>query len=138
MATVNVLILDDVDTNRKLLRAQLEAEGVTVLEASDGVEGLEELKRQKVDAAISDLLMPNMDGYRFCYEVRKSKEHRDLPIIIYTSTYTSPSDEKLSLKLGANKYLRKPAPVVQILDALHNATTKNHVIPKAGAGSTQQ
>jgi two-component system, cell cycle sensor histidine kinase and response regulator CckA len=129
---VNVLILDDVDTNRKLLRAQLEAEGVTVLEASDGVEGLEELKRQKVDAAISDLLMPNMDGYRFCYEVRKSKEHRDLPIIIYTSTYTSPSDEKLSLKLGANKYLRKPASVVQILDALHNATTSKHVIPKSG------
>ena len=51
---MNVLILDDIDTNRKLLRAQLEAEGVTVLEASDGVEGLEELKRQKVDAAISD------------------------------------------------------------------------------------
>jgi two-component system cell cycle sensor histidine kinase/response regulator CckA len=128
---VNVLILDDIDTNRKLLRAQLEAEGVTVLEASDGVEGLEELKRQKVDAAISDLLMPNMDGYRFCYEVRKSKEHRDLPIIIYTSTYTSPSDEKLSLKLGADKYLRKPASVVQILDALHNATTNKHIIPKA-------
>ena len=128
---MNVLILDDIATNRKLLRAQLEAEGVTVLEASDGVEGLAELKRQKVDAAISDLLMPNMDGYRFCYEVRKSKEHRDLPIIIYTSTYTSPSDEKLSLKLGANKYLRKPASVAQILDALHNATTKKHVIPKA-------
>jgi two-component system, cell cycle sensor histidine kinase and response regulator CckA len=128
---VNVLILDDIDTNRKLLRAQLEAEGVTVLEASDGVEGLEKLKRQKVDAAISDLLMPNMDGYRFCYEVRKSKEHRGLPIIIYTSTYTSPSDEKLSLRLGANKYLRKPASVVQILDALHNATTSEHVIPKA-------
>jgi two-component system, cell cycle sensor histidine kinase and response regulator CckA len=128
---VNVLILDDIDTNRKLLRAQLEAEGVTVLEASDGVEGLEELKRQKVDAAISDLLMPNMDGYRFCYEVRKSKEHRDLPIIIYTSTYTSLSDEKLSLKLGADKYLRKPASVIQILDALHNATTNKHVIPKA-------
>ena len=129
---MNVLILDDVDTNRKLLRAQLEAEGVTVLEASNGVEGLEALKRQKVDAAISDLLMPNMDGYRFCYEVRKSKEHRDLPIIIYTSTYTSPSDEKLSLKLGADKYLRKPASVGQILDALHNATTNKHLIPSAG------
>ena len=129
---MNVLILDDVDTNRKLLRAQLEAEGVTVLEARDGVEGLEELKRQRVDAAISDLLMPNMDGYRFCYEVRKSKEHRDLPIIIYTSTYTSPSDERLSLKLGADKYLRKPASVVQILDALHNATTSKHLIPSAG------
>src|SRR5205814_5925412 len=113
-----------------LLRAQLEAEGVTVLEASDGVEGLAKLKRQKVDAAISDLLMPNMDGYRFCYEVRKSKEHRDLPIIIYTSTYTSPSDEKLSLKLGANHYLRKPASVVQIPDSLHNAQTTTRVRPK--------
>jgi PAS domain S-box-containing protein len=72
-----------------------------------------------------------MDGYRFCYEVRKSEEHRDLPIIIYTATYTSPSDEKLSLELGADKYLRKPASVVQILDALHDATAGKHVVPKA-------
>src|SRR5262245_33330096 len=124
---MNVLILDDAVANRKLLRVQLEAEGITVLEANDGVEGLAELKGEKVDGAISDLLMPNMDGYRFCYEVRKSEEFRDLPIIIYTSTYTSASDEKLSLELGADKYLRKPASAAQLLDALRDATASKHV-----------
>src|SRR3954451_10189934 len=58
--------------------------------------------------------MPVMDGYRFCHEVRRSTKHRDIPFIVYTSTYLSPSDEKLSLDLGADKYLRKPASVEEI------------------------
>jgi PAS domain S-box-containing protein len=118
---MNVLILDDIPRNRKLLRAQLEAEGMEVSEASNGAEGLAELKRTKFDAAISDLLMPNMDGYRFCYEVRKSARFRNLPLVIYTATYTSPSDEKLSFELGADKYLRKPASPDAIVAALQEA-----------------
>ena len=121
---MNVLILDDIATSRKLLRAQLEAAGLVVVEASDGVEGLAKLKAGKIDAAIADVLMRGMDGYRFCHEVRQNEEFRNLPIIIYTATYTSPSDEKLSRDLGADKYLRKPASSKQLLDALHEVTAK--------------
>ena len=60
---MNILVVDDSETNRKLLRVNLETEGHTILEAADGLEALATLEREKVDAIISDILMPNMDGY---------------------------------------------------------------------------
>jgi CheY-like chemotaxis protein len=116
---MNVLIVDDNAINRKLLRAVLEGEGLTVLEAVDGVEALAVLEREKVDAVMSDILMPRLDGYRLCYEVRSNPLYHHLPFIIYTATYTSPGDEKLSLDLGADRFIRKPAPAKVIAAALH-------------------
>jgi DNA-binding response OmpR family regulator len=75
---------------------------------------------------LSDILMPRMDGYRLCHEIRTSDRLRDLPFVIYTSTYTSPSDEKLALSVGADKYLKKPAPLRTILSALHEAMALPH------------
>ena len=115
---MNVLIVDDDNTNRKLLRVTLEAEGVTAMEAADGVEALAALEHQPVDAVISDILMPRMDGYRLCYEVRASTRFCDLPFIVYTNTYTSPSDEKTGLDLGADKFLKKPSQAKEIVAAL--------------------
>jgi CheY-like chemotaxis protein len=119
---MNVLILDDVATARKLLRAQLEREGLFVVEAKDGVQGLAKLNAGKIDAVIADVFMQGMDGYRFCHEVRQNEQLRNLPIIIYTATYTSGEDEKLSRDLGADKYLRKPASSKELLQALHEVT----------------
>ena len=115
---MKILIVDDIETNRKLLHVTLEAEGHTVFDAADGVEALKALDRQAVEAIISDILMPNMDGYRLCHELRKSERWREIPFIFYTSSYLSPADEKLALDLGADKFLRKPASVQEILDAL--------------------
>ena len=130
---MNLLIVDDHPTNLKLLRAQLEAEGHAVCEAKDGVEALELLHHQRVDVAISDILMPRMDGYRLCHEIRKSDRLRDLPIIIYTATYNSPGDEKLSRDFGADKYLKKPASVETILTALHEVIAMPRTVPRPEA-----
>jgi PAS domain S-box-containing protein len=130
---MNVLIVDDDPTSLKLLGAQLEAEGHAVFEAHDGADALALLERQRVDGVISDILMPRMDGYRLCYEIRKHARLHDLPIIIYTSTYTSPSDEKLALDLGANKYLSKPASVETIIAALHEVIAMPHAAPQPKA-----
>jgi CheY-like chemotaxis protein len=121
---MNVLILDDSATGRKLLRAQLESEGLAVIEAKDGVEGLAKLKTGEIDAVIADVLMQGMDGYRFCHEVRQNQQFHNLPIIIYTATYTSGDDENLSRDLGADKYMRKPASSKELLQALHEGTAK--------------
>ena len=115
MKPLNVLIVDDQPINLRLLRAELEAEGHNVYDASNGVEGLAVLDRQQIDVIISDILMPVMDGYRFCHEVRRSEKYRGIPFIVYTSTYLSPSDEKLSLDLGADRYLRKPASLEELV-----------------------
>ena len=59
----------------------LETEGHKVLSANDGLEALELLEREKIGAVISDILMPRMDGYRLCLEVRKSEKFKALPFI---------------------------------------------------------
>ncbi len=121
MKPLTILIVDDLPINLKLLRAQLEGEGHTVIEAHNGVEALAVLDRQTVDVIVSDILMPVMDGYRLCHEIRKSEPFRHLPFIAYTSTYVSPSDEKLSLDLGADRYLRKPATVGELMRTIEEA-----------------
>jgi PAS domain S-box-containing protein len=124
---MKVLVVDDIPANRKLLRAILEGEGHDVTEANDGMEALGLLKNRPVDAIISDILMPRMDGYRLCYEVRASESLRRVPFIFYTSSYTSDSDEKLALEMGADDFLTKPSPAEDILKALHLATTQPRI-----------
>src|SRR5713101_4398441 len=119
---MNVLIADDNKLNRKLLSAILEAEGHRSLEAADGLEALNLLEREPVDIIISDLLMPRMDGYRFCYEVRSSERFHQLPFIMYTNTYTSEADEKVALELGADAFLKKSAPAGEIIGLLRELT----------------
>jgi len=115
---MNILVVDDIEINRNLLRAMLTSEGYVVAEAADGVEALEVLERESMDAVISDILMPRMDGYRFCHEVRSSERLRALPFVFYTATYTSKGDEALCMELGADRYLRKPASPEVLLAAL--------------------
>src|SRR4026209_41063 len=71
-ANLRVLVVDDNPTNRKLLKLLLEAEGHSIVEADNGISALERLDREQLDAVISDILMPEMDGYRLCHEIRKS------------------------------------------------------------------
>ena len=116
--SLNVLIVDDEPTNLKLMRAVLEAEGATVCEAADGVEALGALERVGFDAVICDLLMPRMDGYRLCQNVRANRASRDLPFIAYSSAYTSPHDEKRLIALGADRVLPKPASAAVVAGVL--------------------
>ncbi|HEX9785180.1 MAG TPA: response regulator [Opitutaceae bacterium] len=116
--SARILVVDDTPVNRKLLRFTLEAENMTVLEAADGVEAMEILRRGRVDAVISDILMPRMDGYRLCREVRAGRELKGLPFVFHTATYTSASDEKFALQLGANAFIRKPAHAAVIRECL--------------------
>jgi PAS domain S-box-containing protein len=114
--------VDDHPTNITLLQAQLEAEGYQVLCASNGVEALELLNRHAVDCIISDILMPRMDGYRLCMEVRKSQSLATLPFVLYTSTYNSPADRKLAQAAGADAIVEKPAPINTLLAGLQSAS----------------
>lgn len=122
---MKILIADDYPANLRLLRAQLESEGHVVVEASNGVEALEVLEREaNIDGIISDILMPRMDGYRLCLDVRQNPCHAHLPFLLYTSTYNSPSDRELALSAGADAYIAKPAPVESLLAAIKAATGK--------------
>lgn len=121
---MNFLIADDYPSNRKLLRAQLESEGHSVHDVADGIEALEVLEHESIDAVISDILMPNMDGFRLCHEIRSNAKLFAIPVILFTSTYNSAGDRKLAETVGADCYLLKPAPTPVIMAAVRAATEK--------------
>jgi two-component system, cell cycle sensor histidine kinase and response regulator CckA len=129
---MKVLIADDNDASCKLLRALLEADGHAVTIAADGREALELLERYPVDAIISDLLMPNLDGFRLCREIRQDSRWHRTPFICYTAIYCSLDDEKLAFDLGADAYLRKPSSRATILNTLQLA------VDRAQAGPTRR
>jgi PAS domain S-box-containing protein len=118
---MRILIVDDNEVNRKVLRVALATEGHEAVEASDGAEAFENLHSGRFDAVITDILMPKMDGYRLCYKIRRTESFKDLPIVIYSSIYTSASDEQVALKVGADRFLRKPAAPAEILRAIEEA-----------------
>ncbi|HEX9006523.1 MAG TPA: response regulator, partial [Bacteroidota bacterium] len=116
---MRILIVDDLPINLKLLRAILEAEGVEVVEAPNGAEALALLEQGlTVDAIISDVLMPKMDGYEFCSRIRRHPALDATPFLFATSTYTSPSDERYALELGADRFFKKPLAAAEILRAI--------------------
>lgn len=102
------LIVDDQEENRYLLQSLLEGAGYDVAQAKNGKEGMEVLGDEPVDAVISDILMPVMDGYQFCREVRSTPATACLPFIFYTATYVDQKDEEFAYKLGADAFIRKP------------------------------
>ena len=120
-AGLRIHAVDDSAQGHKLLRAGLENERCTVIEASNGREALDLLERQPVDAVVSDILMPQMDGFRLCREIRGSgRGYAAVPFLLYTATYDSPQDRQLAKAVGADDYLLKPAPAGVILETLRN------------------
>lgn len=115
---MTILSVDDQPINLKLLRITLEEEGHIVFDAADGLDALTILSKHTVDLIISDILMPRMDGYRLCAEVRRDPKLQSIPFIFFTATYNSPADAKLGYDMGADKYLQKPAPARVILDTI--------------------
>ncbi|WP_163498940.1 hybrid sensor histidine kinase/response regulator [Helicobacter suis] len=104
-----VLAIDDSSTDRAMMRKSLKPLGVTVLEATNGLEGLEMVKNaDKVpDAVLVDIEMPKMDGYTFASEVRKYNKYKNLPLIAVTSRVTK-TDRIRGVESGMTEYITKP------------------------------
>jgi DNA-binding NtrC family response regulator len=108
-AMKTVLIVDDRPANITYLDTLLSAHGFGIETAGNGVQALDKARRSPPDIVISDLLMPVMDGYTLLREWKADERLVQIPFIIYTATYTEPSDERLALNLGADAFILKPA-----------------------------
>ncbi len=106
---MKALIVDDIVDSRVLLRTNLEFNGFSVMEASNGQQALEMVRKSPPDLIISDVLMPVMDGFQFCRNIKQDDQLKNIPFVFYSATYTDQRDEELALKVGADRFIRKPA-----------------------------
>jgi len=102
-----IMIVDDSATVRKFVAASLTMQGFTVVAACDGMDALEQLPSGTFDLVITDLNMPNMDGFEFIRSLRENPLYREVPVIILSSLGDRDSMEA-GRALGVQSYLMKP------------------------------
>ena len=117
-----VLIVDDSKMDRTIMQKALEPTGVTIIEATNGVEALNVIKsgEHSFDAILIDIEMPRMDGYTLAGEIRKYSKYRNLPLIAVTSR-TSKTDRLRGVEVGMTEYITKPYSA----EYLENVVRKN-------------
>jgi two-component system chemotaxis response regulator CheY len=116
MSEVRVLIVDDSTVMRKIVERSLRQAGLeplVVFEAGNGVEGLEQLKAQRVDLILTDINMPLMDGLEFLRQLRAQNLASGVPVVMIT-TESSEEHVKDAIQSGAQGYIRKPFTAEQV------------------------
>jgi two-component system, OmpR family, response regulator len=108
----SVLIVDDDFNIRELVKLFLQNEDFDTIEAVDGLDALEKLENNKVDIIVMDIMMPNMDGWQLCNEIKSY--HGDIPIIMLTAK-SETSQKVKGFNLGADDYLVKPFEPIELV-----------------------
>jgi len=104
-----ILVVDDSPTVVKFVSFSLKNGGYNVVTACDGMDAVEKISNmsEDVDLVITDLNMPNLDGYRLIQTLRQNEKHQKTPIVILTSE-TEEEDRRQGMEVGADSYLVKP------------------------------
>ena len=130
MSAFKILIADDDRNICELLRLYLEKEGHTVFTANDGEEALTQFNANPPDIILLDIMMPKLDGWQVCREIRKKS---DCPIIMITAKGET-FDKVLGLELGADDYVVKPFDtkeiVARIKAVLRRSAASNAAVPE--------
>ena len=119
---LRVLVVDDYEKMRERMCAILGQLGLTISEAPNGVEALKVLQQERFDAVFTDIVMPEMDGFELCEEIRKHSEWMDMPIVVISTHYDSAYIVK-ALRHGADDYIPKPIDPETVENVLHRVLT---------------
>ena len=115
MSGKKVLLVDDDKITGKMISAFFLSSGISTEIAMNGIEGLEVLKKIRPDAIILDLMMPEMDGFEFCEQVKKNEQLKDIPIIVI-SAFCTEGNIKRILALGACHFFKKPFRIKELIE----------------------
>ncbi|HWK37652.1 MAG TPA: response regulator [Hyphomicrobium sp.] len=116
-----ILTVDDSRTMREMLLLALEEAGFHVLQADDGLNGLQVLKDQRADVIITDINMPRLDGFGFIEHVRRDSTHRAVPILVLT-TESDAEKKNRARSAGATGWIVKPFHPVKLVDAIRRVS----------------
>jgi two-component system, chemotaxis family, chemotaxis protein CheY len=117
------MTVDDAKTMRSMVQTILENEGYSVITAEDGVDALEKLDTNKIDMAVIDFHMPNMNGTTLIRKLRRIPEYKKIPILMLT-TESSEFRKNKARELGANGWLTKPFDPTTLASAVDTLLVK--------------
>ncbi len=129
-----ILVVDDEPNIVDILRFNLQREGFEVIAAYNGPEGLEKARTEAPDLILLDVMLPGMDGFRVCEELRKTD--RLTPIIMLTAREEE-RDRVMGLELGADDYVVKPFSVRELLARVRTNVRRQAVLTQESAGSAE-
>jgi PAS domain S-box-containing protein len=109
-----ILVVDDIATNLELMSVVLRSVGYDVVTAADGQQAVDMMPQCRPDLILLDVMMPGMDGYETCRQIKAIKTVRDIPVIFVTAL-SDPHDEALGFTVGAVDYIQKPISVPLVL-----------------------
>jgi two-component system cell cycle response regulator len=137
--TARVLVVDDIVPNLKLLEARLTAEYFVVITATSGFEALEICKRGECDIVLLDVMMPGMDGFEVCRQLKKDPDTVHLPVIMVTALDQT-ADRVRGLEAGADDFLTKPIDEIALLARVRSLSRLKLVVDelRARAGASAQ
>jgi two-component system chemotaxis response regulator CheY len=115
--TITVLTVDDSRTMRDMLRVALGQAGFHVVQAVDGLDGLNVLAGSEPDVIITDINMPNLDGFGFIEQVRQGERDRATPILVLT-TESDPDKKMRAREAGATGWIVKPFSPEKLVQAV--------------------
>src|SRR5687767_10986823 len=116
----DLLIVDDEENNRMLLRDTLEAQGHVVREAKSGAEALRLIEENPPDAVLLDVMMPLMDGYAVCRRIKETSRSAHVPVLLITAL-TDRKERLMGIQAGANDFICKPIDLTDVTLRVRNA-----------------
>ncbi len=123
---MKILVVDDDENSRIFLERALRSQGFEIDSAPNGVIALEKAQASPPEMIISDILMPEMNGFEFCHRVKTDPRLHTIPFIFYTATFVEQQDEQLALSLGASRFLVKPMEPESFFQVLHEVINEYH------------
>ncbi len=127
-----ILIADDNPQNLYMLDIILKANGYEVISASNGAEALDLARKGPPDLIISDILMPEMDGFELCRRWKTNDILKHIPFIFYSANYTESKDEQFALSLGAERFVVKPQQpeaLIKVVQEILDEFKKGKLVP---------
>src|SRR3954467_813537 len=109
-----ILIVDDEEQNRTLLRDPLEAHGHKAAEAASGQEALELIAEKGRDGGLLDLMMPGMNGFEVCRVLKEDTKTAPIPVLMITAL-TDRKERLMGIQAGANDFLNKPIDITDVI-----------------------
>ena len=129
---LKVLLVDDIQENLELLEEILQESGYHTIPARNGVEALTRLNGEQVHIIVADAMMPKMDGFQLCKEVRAVHAHSAIPFIIYTGNYVDSSDQEFARSIGVDRYVVKYAGLGALVQAINDLAHQRYGRRPAG------